>query len=288
MTKKTKEIYVSKASGDSVPFSSEKLRSSLLRSGAGEDIADYVIGKVEEELYEGISTKKIYQKAFKILRSEKERPLAARYKLKQAIMELGPSGFPFEKFVAELFKAQGYQVKTGQIMPGICVKHEIDVIAEKEGEHLLIECKFHNNSGYYSNVKVPLYIHSRFSDIHKRLEKIPENNLINFSGWVVTNTKFTGDAIQYGVCIGLHLLGWDFPREKNLRDLIDEQRLYPITSLLSLSKHEKNLLLDKDIVLCKSLMENEKMLKNIGLTNTTKVQQVLTECYKICNGGFYE
>lgn len=62
-------------------------------------------------------------------------------------MELGPSGFPFEKFISEILKFQGFAVQVGVIVEGHCVKHEIDVVAEKGEEHFMIECKFHNTQG---------------------------------------------------------------------------------------------------------------------------------------------
>jgi hypothetical protein len=82
-------------------------------------------------------------------------------------MELGPSGFPFEKYVAEILKYQGYRVEVGVIVEGFCVKHEVDIIAEKEAKHFMIECKFHNQPGTFCDVKIPLYINSRFLDIEK-------------------------------------------------------------------------------------------------------------------------
>ena len=51
--------------------------------------------------------------------------------------------------------------------------HEVDVIAEKDNQHFMIECKFHNDSSRNCNVKIPLYTQSRFLDILKRWEKMP-------------------------------------------------------------------------------------------------------------------
>src|SRR5688572_21304966 len=97
---------IKKASGELSEFSDEKLKASLLRSGASEETATQVLETVREHLYEGMPTKKVYRIAFNELKKTK-RPVAARYKLKRAIMELGPSGFPFEKYIAEILKAQG-------------------------------------------------------------------------------------------------------------------------------------------------------------------------------------
>ncbi len=134
---------ITKASGAQVPFSSEKLRTSLQRSGAKDEDIHSIITEVKNQLYPGIPTKKIYKLAFGLLKKV-SKPIAARYRLKNAIMELGPSGFPFEKYFSEILKHQGYAVKVGEIVAGHCVKHEIDVIAEKGNDYLMIECKYHN------------------------------------------------------------------------------------------------------------------------------------------------
>jgi hypothetical protein len=132
--KKQHNVSIIKASGEVMPFYSERLKRSLLKAGASEAQADTIILQVQEKLYNGISTKKIYQQAFQLLKNS-SRPVAAKYKLRRAIMELGPSGFPFEKYVAEIFRRKGYSVQTGKIVQGDCVKHEVDVIAEKENRY---------------------------------------------------------------------------------------------------------------------------------------------------------
>ena len=158
------EITVTKYSGEKAPFDMEKLRQSLQRSGAKEKVIDAVVEQVLPILYEGISTKEIYKKAFALLR-KKERPAAARYNLKKALLQLGPTGFPFELYVAELLKAKGYETRTGQIVQGNCVQHEVDVIAQKAEKHFMVECKFHSDQGRRCDVKIPLYIQSRFKDV---------------------------------------------------------------------------------------------------------------------------
>lgn len=258
------EIVITKASGERVPFSTEKLKKSLQRSGANAETINTIITEVQENLYEGIATKKIYQLAFGLLK-KKSKPLAAKYKLKRAIMELGPSGYPFEKFIAAILNHQGYTVKVGEIVKGKCVNHEIDVIAEKEDHHFMIECKFHNRSGYVCDVKIPLYILARFKDVEQQWKKIDGHETKFHQGWVVTNTKFTGDAIQYGLCAGLNLVGWDFPQRNSLREQIDASGLFPLTCLTTLTLHEKQLLLDNKIVLCKELCNNPELLSIVNI-----------------------
>lgn len=257
-------INITKASGERVPFSVERLRRSLEKSGAREDMVASVISAVEKELYEGITTKKIYHKAFAILK-KMSKPFAARYKLKQAIMELGPSGYPFEKYFAEILKHQGFNTRVGQIVKGRCVNHEIDVIADKDDKLFMVECKYHNTTGIICDVKIPLYIQARFKDVEQALKELPGDGQKVHQGWVVTNTRFSEDAIKYGLCVGLNLVGWDYPKKGGLKDQIDNSSLYPITCLNTLTKTEKQRLLDGRIVLCKELSNNTTLLRSIGI-----------------------
>ncbi len=277
---KPEGINITKASGQIVPFNRGKLKQSLLHSGASIEQVDEVVSEVMSTLEEGMSTRKIYKTAFRLLRTV-SRPAAARYKLKQAIMELGPSGFPFEQFVAELLNHKGYQTQIGITVQGHCVKHEIDVIAEKDKQHFMIECKFHNRQGYVSDVKIPLYIQSRFLDVEKQWKQLDGHATKFHQGWLVTNTRFSDDALQYGRCMGLHLVGWDYPRNESLKDWIDSSGLHPITCLTTLTQKEKQQLLDRKIVLCKSLHRNHSALQSIGI-NPPRLQKVMEECSALC------
>jgi hypothetical protein len=279
----SKNISIIKASGEPAPFLAEKLYLSLERAGADKETINYIIAEIEKSLYEGISTKKIYHKAFSMLKRKVYKPVAARYKLKQAILELGPSGFPFEIYISEIFKWLGYQVKIGQIIQGNCVKHEIDVIAEKENSSLLVECKFHGNQGFSCNVQIPLYIHARFMDIEKQMLKTNPEKTKASEGWLITNTKFTSDAIQYGTCAGLNLMGWDYPVKGSLREMIDNSALYPVTALSTLNSADKHKLLNLKIVLARDLPANEETLRMIGIHNQ-KLIDVLEECRNLCKG----
>lgn len=275
-----KEVLVTKASGEMVKFSETKLRSSMQRTGATNEQINRIIDEISDKLYAGISTKKIYRMAFNLLR-ESSKYLAARYHLKRAIMELGPSGYPFEKFVAAILHQQGYRIEVGQIVQGKCVKHEIDVIAEMDHHHFMIECKYHNQPGIFCDVKIPLYIQARFKDVEAEWKKLPGHANKFHQGWVVTNTKFSPDAIQYGNCAGLKLLGWDYPVKGSLKDLIDSLHLYPVTCLTSLTRLEKQQLLNRKIVLCKEVCDNKKHLEDIGL-NSIRIKKIIEEGSQLC------
>ncbi len=280
MKGKNDTVWVRKASGEPEYFSPERLARSLEKAGASPDAIADILASVEKMLHPGISTRKIYREAFRILKQISPAE-AGRYKLKKAIQELGPSGYPFEQYVGELLRAAGYQVQVGVRVQGQCVQHEVDVVAEKDDRHFMIECKFHSDDGRKCDVKVPLYIHSRFLDVEKAWRKQPGHAQKFHQGWVVTNTRFTSDAIQYGRCAGMKLLGWDHPRGESLKERIDRAGLHPITCLTTLSKKEKQALLAQKIVLCKTLCRQEEALLQLRLP-ASRVKRVLQEAAAIC------
>ena len=273
-------INIVKYSGDVVPFDVDKLINSLRRAQASEELIQQIVEQVEDQIYDGITTKKIYQMAFKILKG-KSRVSASKYKLKKALMELGPSGFPFEKLVGKLLEYEGFATKVGVIVQGKCVQHEIDVIAKKDDTHYMIECKYHSDQGRFCNVKIPLYIHSRFLDVEKQWERQKGHEDKLHRGGVFTNTRFTTDAVQYGKCVGLLLTSWDYPMGNGLKDRIDKLGLHPLTALTTLTKAEKTKLLDTGIVLCKELHEKPVILKQIGI-DKKRHKKILEDSEELC------
>ena len=181
-------------------------------------------------------------------------------------MELGPSGYPFEHFVGELLRHLGYEIEVGQMVQGQCISHEVDVVAHNDHQQFVVECKYYNSQGKYCNVRVPLYIHSRFNDIEKRWRSTPGLEKRSFHGWIFTNTRFTTDAMDYGRCVGLRMVSWDYPKKESLKDLIEKTGLFPITVLTHLNKKQKQTILEKDIVLCSQLLEHISLLEQLDLT----------------------
>src|SRR5690606_25017669 len=241
---------------------------------------ELILQKIEEQLYEGISTKEIHNLAFLLLK-KKNRLIASKYKLKKAIYELGPTGFPFERFIAAILKSSRYNVKIGEIIQGHCVSHEMDVIAEKDGESTLIECKFHGTEGRICDIKVPLYIHSRYQDIVKHNSSKVKDKKNLTPGWVVTNTRFTEDSMAYGKCVNLYLVSWDYPKGESLKDRIDQAGLYPITVSTLLTAKEKQFLLSRNIVLCRELINDNFFLDHLGVSEIRKTR-ILKEMQSLC------
>tara|TARA_R110001592_G_scaffold341270_1_gene630115 strand:- start:399 stop:1238 length:840 start_codon:yes stop_codon:yes gene_type:complete len=273
-------VNVKKYSGEIEAFDINKLIASLRRSQADESLVQDIAWGIQDKIQNGMTTKKIYQMAFNMLKG-KSRVSASKYKLKKALMELGPSGFPFEKLVSKIMEHEGFETKVGVIVQGNCVQHEVDVIALKDNNHYMIECKYHSDQGRFCNVKIPLYIHSRFLDVEKQWERQKGHEAKLHKGGVYTNTRFTTDAIQYGKCVGLLLTSWDYPTGSGLKDRIDKLGLHPITALTTLTKAEKTKLLDTGIVLCKELHERPSLLEKIGVPKP-RHKTILEDSEKLC------
>ncbi|MFN7676369.1 ATP cone domain-containing protein [Flavobacterium sp.] len=273
-------MKIVKHSGNIVDFNREKLKSSLLKSGANKNIVDEVLQTIENQIYEGISTKKIYKLAFALLKKSSNSH-AARYNLRAAIQLLGPAGFFFEKFIARLFVSEGYLAQTNLFLSGKCVGHEVDVVIKKNDYIEMVECKFHSGKDANSDVKVPLYILSRFNDLKDRSHKIYSKKDVISACWIVTNNRFTSDAIAFAKCSGLQLLSWDYPEKFSLRKKIDDQQLYPITCLTTLTIAEKDKLMVLDIILAKEILENLEILERIGIS-PNRIKNVLKEASELC------
>lgn len=258
------KLLVKKFNGDLVPFDRSRLLGSLKRSGASDRTADIITQAVELESYDGISTREIYKKASDLLYKQ-ERGTGVKYRLKQAILELGPSGYPFEKFVAELFKSRGFEVETGVMMQGWSVMHEVDVVAQNPDKYYIVECKFHNDLSTKSDVKIPMYFQSRLYDLKRVLRNGESKDKKAFAGWLVTNTRFTKDAIKFGNDYGLVMLSWDYPESGGLREWIELEGMHPITSLSSLTKKEKKQLLAEGIVRCSQLYEQPELMDKLPI-----------------------
>ncbi len=268
------QILITKANGEQEPFDRAKLEHSLRRTGAAIDVRNAVADEVQRELKEGMSTRAIYKLAFELLRKERGKPLAARYSIKRAIMELGPSGFPFERFMGEIFKTLGYtEVHNNTIIKGKCVEHELDISARHNAIRMGAEAKFHNNPGLRTDVKVALYVRERFDDLKDHIDE----------GWLITNTRFTKNAIKYGKCSGLHMLGWDYPHGRGLEVLIEDASVHPITALTTLSKDARQKLLKDGIVLCRQLIQHLHELPEYGI-HTNDIADVKTEVLGLCKG----
>ncbi len=275
-------MQIRKANGTIEDFDEKKLVKAIVQSGANIEVAHDICKYVKDKCYENykdgqsIRTDYIYRLAFKHLKNI-SKASALKFSLKRSMLEIGPSGFPFEKFIAHIWQHDGYSAITGQMVYGKCVSHEVDVVAWREDELVMIEAKFHSDAGSRTDLKNALYVKARYDDIDGN-----EYNINSFDekctrglstkmskklteGWLITNTYFSDTAITYANCNNLKLMSFDYPEGASLRDKIIEYSLYPVTLLTTLTKEEKNKLIQKDVILCKTLHSQSHILDEIGI-----------------------
>lgn len=226
------ELLVVKRSGDKEAYDEKKVVRSMKRVGVPENVQGEALAHIREKTKDvsEISTDEIFRHILEYL-EPRDKKSSIRFNLRDSIFQLGPTGFPFEQYLARIFESEGYKVQTGLIMDGDCVKHEIDLLIEKDGHREIVEAKFHNHHAVKSDVQTALYTYARFLDVKER------NNIENV--WLITNTKLTSDAIAYCNCKGIPVIGWNYPDDGNLQDMVERPQMYPVTILNALSDQEK-------------------------------------------------
>lgn len=264
---------VIKADGTIEDFSEEKLLASIKRAGVPSALHKQVLEHVKKHVYDNIPTYEIYKHIEEFLEENDEPYVRTKYSLKSALMEFGPTGFPFEVYVSEILKAQGFQTEVGTFLLGKCVNHEVDIVAKSKEEKIFVECKFHNRPGIKSEVHVSLYTKARFDDLKQKH---------GFSkAMLVTNTKVTSDALSYALCENIEVMSWTYPENASLRELIEKYKLYPITQLSYLSSSQKQELLAKDVVLIKQICANPSLLNQVSIPPNKK-DEIIKEANFVC------
>ncbi|MFT5849591.1 MAG: hypothetical protein ACI9H6_000400 [Patiriisocius sp.] len=272
-------FQVIKADGNSEAFDVKKLHRSLQKAGATKAEITDVVTKVEAILHDGIKTQEIYRHAFELLRNS-EMPIRARYSLRRALFGLGPTGFPFEDFLARLFESEGYNTRTRVNLQGKCAMHELDVAAYNETDSFVVEAKFHSRPGVKSDLQVAMYSFARLIDL--KATRICNDAICDITRMmIITNTKFTSTAEKYAECSGLELLSWDYPKGNNLHDRIQKSGLYPITVLQSLSQSQKKALIARGVIICSDILKKPELLRPAHI-GAKKTQAVLLEAEALC------
>ncbi len=238
-----------KNDGTKEPYNEDKIRASATRVGVPPELQNEMLVSIRDRLFDGISTKEIFSMIKEFLVHSDSPYLAMKYNLKDALAQLGPSGYPFEQYISLLLQDLGYATKTNQILPGICVTHEVDILATKGDRTYFVEAKFHKSPSQRTDVRVALYIKARYDDLKSHWR---ENEC---RAWLITNTRFSTDAIKYGECQQIKLTSWGYPKNEGIMDLIEQTNLHPITIIEDLTKDEKLRLLSAGIVTCKQLID---------------------------------
>jgi len=240
-------MLIIKASGEKVPFNRKKYEESLRRVGLTTAEAKTISNQIYQDLYPNILSDDIFIKTHRVLK-KKSRILAAKYGLKRALMNLGPAGYFFERYMARVLSAYDYRTSYNQFITGRCVEHEVDIIAERAGKKYMIECKYHNTSGLKSDIKVVLYVYARFLDL-KDIHGFSEAVLI-------TNTGCTSEAIKYARCNNVKIIAWRYPGDQDdLGHYIESKKLYPVTVLTALNQYLNVKFRENGIILAADLLK---------------------------------
>ena len=247
-------MEIIKSAGNREKFNKDKLCGSLEKAGAPVDLAKKVCGLTEKNISPGESTTKIFRTALDYLVKE-DLNLAASYGLRRAIGEFGPAGFLFEQYIEIILQTYGYQTNRDIMMRGACVDHEVDVSAQKDGAHYIVEAKYRNEPGIKTHIDVVMYGDARMTDIARFEESAGrEKGIQSHILWLFTNTKFTEKAIAYAKCRGIRLTGWNYPADNNLEKLILNKKIYPLTILPSIGRFSLERFAGKGLLLAQDLL----------------------------------
>ena len=269
-----KIIFIKKANGQSVPFNPYKVIGTCMRAGASKKLARRVSEQVSLKIHDGMSTREVYRLVLSLLTHlEAGGATSHRYKLKDAIMKLGPAGFVFENYVSRILEEHGYQIQgIRKTMQGRCVQHELDIIVYSldSKEKSFVECKYHNYPGVFTGLKESLYTHARFLD----LKDIFDGEML------VCNTKVSSEVITYATCIGQQVVSWRYPPDKSLETMIQDKGIYPLT-ILPLTKNELFAISRNNIMVAKDLLSIDKYhlsaMTGISVDRINKIQDITAQ-----------
>ncbi len=276
--------YVKKAAGDIEPFSKKKLARFLHRIEVPEAAIESIINFEEANEATNTSTKQIAEHVSEKLRELPNGDLyCARYNLKPAIRKMGPSGHIFEQYIGRIFAADGYNVNVAVEVDGECVRHEIDVFAQKDNQMHIVEAKFHNKEGTRSDMTVALYVYARFLDVSEKFSKPGVTQNV----WIATNTKLTSSAFRFAACRGMKVLSVEQPHNNSIMDRVIRDGIFPISTLTELTPYLDKLFREDFVVIKDILHMNSNTAKRVGirkeLLNTvqTKATRILDATRKI-------
>src|SRR3989304_1785474 len=249
-------VLVKKADGSIQLFDREKVVSTCLRMGANKKVAYDVAEKVERRLYDGISTAKIHQIIFQFMRSYKPS-VGNLFDLRKGL-SLMSSKPEFEVFVQALLARTGFEVSPNRLLIGKCVEHEVDAIARKDGVTYFVEAKHHSRYHTPTGLDESRIARAVLEDVIEGFV-LGKSDLKIDMAMIVTNTRYSDQAIQYGNCRNILQIGWSSPIDHGLQSMIEGKNLLPLSCLRGLSMDARLKLAIAGIVLFEQLIEEDTM-----------------------------
>jgi hypothetical protein len=222
--------------------------------GATKQDAEEIAGKIESRVYDGMPTAKVLQMIFQFI--HKYKPQASRlYDLRRGL-SLMNSKPEFEKFVQILLANIGFEVVPNRILKGKCIEHEVDAIARKDGVTYFVEAKHHYNYHAFTGLDESRIARAVLEDVSEGFN-LGLTDLKIDEAMIVTNTKYSEQAMQYGICRNILQIGWSTPADLGLRDIILEKSLYPLSCIRGLKTDARLQLVDSGIILINQLVAEE-------------------------------
>jgi len=247
-------FYVTKADGSKQLYDKEKVVKTALRLGASLEVALELAEQVESKLYEGINTQRILQIIFALM--GKRKPAVRHlFDLKRGLSLMAPKP-EFEVFVRVLLSQIGFEVKPNTILRGLCGEHEVDAVVSKDGLTYFVEAKHHANFHALTGLDESRIARAIMEDVAEGYAQGVTTLKID-RAMIITNTRYSEHAIQYGVCRNILQIGWVSPEGFGLRDIVEKCKLYPLSCLRGLSLDVRLRLVDVGIVLIKQLREQD-------------------------------
>jgi hypothetical protein len=275
-------MRIRKSSGELVPFDPDKIRAVLRRAGAKPELVERVLAQVTRRVKDGMATRHIDR----IVRKELRRAsvcVSCRFSLREALQKLGPAGFTFETYIAEILRAEGYAATLPEAdVPGASVDHEVDVIAEKDGKRIMIEAKFRNRGTETVNLKDTMATWARFIDLK---EGASQGKNAGFTdAWIITNGRFSDRAMRFAEYRGLQAIGWK-SKPRSLAEMVDHQALYPVTVLDDVAQWELDRLATHDLVLCRDIavLPVEKLSSKLDVP-ASRARKLIMACAEVVEG----
>lgn len=249
---------MTKADGSSQLFDREKVVRTCMRMGASRQLANEVAQKVECRVYEGMPTAKVLQLIFRFMHKDKPG-VSNLFDLRKGL-SLMVSKPEFEVFVRVLLTEHGFEVSPNQILKGRCVEHEVDAIARKDGVTYFVEAKHHLSYHALTGLDESRIARAVLEDVSEGFQMGIADFKID-KAMIVTNARYSDHAIRYGACRGLLQIGWNFPPNRGLDNMIDEKKLHPLSCLKGLRVEDRLRLADFGLVFIKQLLaEDESVL----------------------------
>jgi hypothetical protein len=230
--------------------------------GANRQVAYEVAEKVETRLYDGISTAKILQMIFQFLRRYKPG-VGNLFDLRKGL-SLMISKPEFEVFVQALLARNGFDVSQNQLLSGKCVEHEVDAIARKDGVAFFVEAKHHSRYHTPTGLDESRIARAVLEDVVEGFA-LGKSDLKIDRAMIVTNTRYSDQAIKYGKCRGILQIGWSSPTDHGLQNMIEGHSLLPLSCLRDLSMDARVKLANSGIVLFEQIIEED----TVGLARKT-------------------